>query len=331
MGDISGPKQRGTGPLLLAFTVLYISWGTTYLPIHKGVQIAPPFLFSGLRLVFAGLLILAFLWWRGESLRLTRRELGILCITGCFFFLGGNGLLALALQHNKSGLTAVITSPSPLYVVLLELLIPRGDRLTWRGWLGLFLGLGGVLLLSLRTLTEEEMAFNTGLWFSLGSTLSWAIGSLWTRHAPLEGSPFRTGGYQLLIGGLGLSLLGLILGEGSRMTAQQWPPMVCFYFCYLLVVGSLLGFLAFNYVLAHTSTAMAGTYAYVNPVVALFVAAWLDGEQITPLILVCMALILSGVALVKMGGVRPRLLAELSVTGEARVHLTRPGVHATRQ
>jgi drug/metabolite transporter (DMT)-like permease len=319
-------KKAWSWPLILAFAVLYISWGTTYLAMRYGVQTIPPFLFSGLRLVCAGFLILVFLSWRGESLRVSRRELFILMMTGCFFFMGGNGFLSLALMDMPSGLTAVITSPTPLVVALLELFVPRGDRLTWRGWLGLSIGCFGVLLLSLPILAGAGSISPWNLWFAFGSTVSWAIGSLWTRHAPLEGSPFRTAGYQLFIGGIGLSLLGLALGEGQRFSWEAWTPSVCASFVYLLAVGSLAGFCAFTYVLAHTSTAMAGTYSYVNPVVALVVGAMFDTDQITLATVACMMLILSGVALVRLGGLQTRTLGILSVPRDGRVHVARPGV-----
>src|SRR5262245_51730686 len=125
----SPAKKTWSWPLILAFAVLYISWGTTYLAMRVGVKVVPPFLFSGLRLAAAGSLILIFLAWRGESLRVSRRELLILVLTGCFFFMGGNGLLSLALQIMPSGLTAVISSPTPLFVALMELFVPHGDRL----------------------------------------------------------------------------------------------------------------------------------------------------------------------------------------------------------
>lgn len=326
MSDTATVRKGWSWPLVLAFAVVYLSWGTTYLAMKLGVEVVPPFLFSGLRLTLAGLLILVFLAWRGVSLRVTRRELLFLTLTAIFFFMGGNGMLSLALMTIPSGLAAVIVSPTPLCVALLELFIPWGDRLTWRGWLGLLLGFGGVVMLSAPKLGGTEIAMNWGLLFAFGSTLTWAIGSLWTRHAPVSGSPFRIAGYQLFLGGLGLTLMGIAFGEGAQFTWAVWTPKIWFCFLYLLAVGSVAGFLAFNYVLAHSSTAMAGTYSYVNPVVALIVGALFDGEQITLPVLGCMALILSGVALVRMGGVRTRVLVEVSVPGDSRVHLARPGV-----
>jgi drug/metabolite transporter (DMT)-like permease len=239
-------------------------------------------------------------------------------VVGICLFVFGNGLITLAEKTIPSIVTAVLVATTPIWFALLEALWPWGERLTLRGWLGLALGMAGVLVLLTPELRQIDHFFDDlGPLLVLGSAFSWAIGSFVLRHRKKgqQSSHLLSAAYQMLIGGTTLTLVGLVAGESSELTAASLTPTAIFSFFYLLVVGSLVGFVAYNWLLGHVSPALVGTYAYVNPVVAILVG-WLIGhETLSPWILGGVAVILSGVALVRIGGVRPaRLIANKSLT-----------------
>ena len=292
--------------VVLAFALIYTSWGTTYLAIRKGVydEQLPPALFGGVRVCIAGLLLLGYLTLRGQSIRLTLRDLRIVALGGCILFVGGNGLITLAEATVPSGVAAVLAATTPLWIGLFGMLWPGGERLCVRGWLGLGIGLVGVVvLLSPRLRDPAEFVRDLGPLLVIGSACCWSFGSVLMRHQRLTGSHLSAAAYQMAIGGGCLALLGLATGEVERLPAVITPGAAGA-FCYLLVVGSLIGFVAYNWLLGHVSAAQVGTYAYVNPAVAV-VVAWVAGEEMTPWLFAGIAIILAGVALVRAAGVRP--------------------------
>lgn len=298
--------------LVLALAIVYISWGTTYFAIKEGVKTLPPALFAGPRLAVAGAVLLGWLLLRGESLRLTWAELGRLSLSAAAMFLGGNWLITVGEKTVDSGVASVLVATTPLFMAVLELLCPWGERLTWKGWVGLLAGLVGVVILLGPKLEQpSSLIEDLGPALVLGSAFCWALGSLILRYGRQRTSVFVAAGYQMLVGGLGLTALGVALGEVQQLTPDALTPGAITAFFYLLVVGSLLGFVAYAWLLANVSAAMAGTYAYVNPIVAIFVGWLLGGEEITGAILAGMAVILLGVALVRGGGVQPARLAGL--------------------
>jgi drug/metabolite transporter (DMT)-like permease len=297
----ASPQRPAAWSLLLAFTLVYLSWGTTYLAIKRGVkdEQLPPALFGGVRVCLAGALLLGYLALRGERLRLNRRDLAGVAVGGVLLFVGGNGLITLAEKTVPSGVAAVLVATTPLWIALLEMLWPRGERLSGRGWLGLGLGLAGVLFLLAPKLREPaDLLSEVGPLLVLGSAGSWSLGALVLRYWRVKASHLAGAGYQMFLGGGCLALLGLVLGEAAHLPAQVTPGAAGA-FIYLLIVGSLVGFVAFNWLLGHVSAARAGTYAYVNPVVAILVGCLLDGEELTGWIVGGITVILGGVALVR--------------------------------
>jgi drug/metabolite transporter (DMT)-like permease len=305
-------QRPATWALVLGFACVYISWGTTYLAIRVGVdrEHLPPALFGGTRVCLAGLLLLGFLALRGERLALSRPDWGRIFWTSILLFVAGNGLVTLAMQKVPSGVTAVLVASTPLWIGLFEMFWPGGDRLTARGWFGLLVGLGGVVILLAPKLDDpSDFWGDAGPLLVLLSACSWALGSLVMRHRRLS-CPHLTGAaYQMILGGGCLSLLGVAIGE-----SQQLPPQITggavFAFLYLLIVGSLVGFVAFNWLLGHVPAAKVGTYAYVNPVVAVFVGWSLGGEEIGAGLIASIAVILTGVALVRRGESSPHAQEE---------------------
>lgn len=289
--------------IVLAFALVYTSWGTTYYAMRVGVykEQLPPGLFGGVRVSLAGWLLLGYLGLRGERLRLTRSELFWTAISGVILFVAGNGLVTVAMGLVPSGVAAILVATTPLWLALLETLGPWGERLQARGWLGMLAGLGGVVLLMAPKLgdsTDPLQFLGPALIF--GSALSWALGSLVVRHRRGSNSHLVSAAYQMIIGGTGLALIGLILGEGQRLP-EQLTPRACVAFFYLLIIGSLVGFVSFNWLLGHVQASLVGTYAYVNPVIAVLVGWLLDREELSGWILAGMVVILAGVALVRGG------------------------------
>src|SRR5262249_18580923 len=190
---------------------------------------------------------------------------------------------------------------TPLWIALMEMLWPGGDRLTGRGWLGLLIGLAGVLLLLAPKLHDPaDFLVDAGPLLVLGSAASWSLGSLVMRYRRLGCSHLTAAAYQMILGGGSLTLLGLLLGEGGALTRDHFTAGAAFAFFYLLIVGSLVGFVAFNWLLGQVSAAQAGTYAYVNPLVAVLVGL-LDGEELTGWVVGGIVVTLAGVALVRGG------------------------------
>jgi drug/metabolite transporter (DMT)-like permease len=298
-------RRPPTWALVLAFGLVYLSWGTTYLAIREGVKDLPPALFGGVRITTAGLLLFAFLALRRQPLRLPRRDLLWVALAGVLLFLGGNGLITWGEMTVESGAASVLAATTPLWLGLLELVRPGGERLAIWGWLGLLAGLVGVLLLLPLPHDLAEFFRRPGPFLVIASAFCWALGSLVLRGRSRRGPHLTMAAYQMVIGGGSLVLAGLLIGEASQLTPEHFTSTAVFAFFYLLIVGSLVGFLAFTYLLQHVSATLAGTYAYVNPAVAILVGWLLGGERLTLGVLGGMAAILTGVALVRAGTVRP--------------------------
>ncbi|HLJ94024.1 MAG TPA: EamA family transporter [Gemmataceae bacterium] len=297
------PHPPAPWSVALAFGLVYLSWGTTYLAIKKGVQVFPPALFGGSRIALAGCLLMAYLALRRQPLRMPVRDFLWTALVGVLLFVGGNGLITVGEKFVASGVASVLVATTPLWMALLEMLWPWGERLRGRGWVGLFIGLAGVLLLLAPRLQRPASLWeDAGPLLVLGSSFAWSIGSFILRYPRLRGPHLTVAAYQMLVGGLGLVLIGLLAGETGALELERITPVGIYAFFHLLVFGSLIGFVAYNWLLGHVSAALAGTYAYVNPLVAILVGWFMDQEPITGWILGGMVVILAGVALVRGGG-----------------------------
>ena len=295
-GAAAAPEIVPGWKVIAALLILYSCWSTTYLAIRIGVKDTPPFLFAGTRVTLAGLCLLAFLSLSGgwRAAWMSPRDLAWTCLVGLFLFVGGNGLVTLAQRSIESGLAALLIATTPLWMALLESIWPGGERLHVAGWFGLALGMAGVGLLA-----RGQQGEAAGMALVLCSACAWGIGSFIQRKLRLKGSPYLHAGWQMVFGGLATTLIGLVIGESGRVTAETFTPRAVAAFFYLLVVGSLVGFVAYIWLLKHVGTAVAGTYAYVNPVLAVILGAVVDGERVTPFMLAAVPLVLSSVALVR--------------------------------
>ncbi len=303
MNTAPAERRPAAWALVLAFSLVYVVWGTTYFAIKVGVHTLPACLFGGVRIGCAGLVLFAILWLRGESLRLPRRELLIAAVVGMLLFVVGNGLVTVAEKTVDSGVTSVLVATTPLWIALAEMFWPGGERLTLRGWVGLLMGLAGVLVLLAPQLHEPRTFLgNLGPLLVLGSASAWSVGSILLRRFRRPGSHFVSAAYQMVLGGGALALVGVVTGELPALTRDKFTPDAVLAFFYLLMVSSLVAFLAYIWLLQHVSATLAGTYAYVNPAVAVLVGWLLGKEPITGWLVGGMLVILAGVALVRAGG-----------------------------
>ncbi len=296
--------RPATWAVVFAFVLIYLSWGTTFLAIRDGVyhEHLPPALFGGSRVALAGLILLGYLWLRGEPLRFTLPAFQWVALTSLLLFVGGNGLITTAERTVESGVASVLASTTPLWLALMEMFWPRGERLSLRGWLGLLLGLAGMLVMLGPTIERPAVLLSDpGPLLVIGSAVSWALGSLVSRYHRPQGSHLAAAAYQMVVGGTCLTLIGLMIGEARELSTDQLTGRAVFSYLYLLIVGSLVGFVAFNWLLGHVSATLVGTYAYVNPVIAILVGWLVGGEAITGRVVAGVAVILSGVALVRAG------------------------------
>lgn len=276
-------------PVLLALLGVYLIWGSTYLAMRFAIEGLPPLLMGGIRYVCAGGLILLFLRLRGQPWP-TRRQWRDSAIVGALLLLGGNGLVGLALERGvSSGLSALVVGATPLFALVFAGL--WGQRAHGREWLGIALGMAGLALLNFGH--EFRASPAAGALLVLAS-LSWAFGSMWGKRLDLPRG-FMASGAQMLAGGMAMLLASPLRGEavaGMPSDKALWA------LAYLIFVGAILGFSAYVYLLGTVRPALATSYAYVNPLVAVVLGAWLGGERVDVVELAGLGVILAGVVLV---------------------------------
>jgi drug/metabolite transporter (DMT)-like permease len=294
--------QRPTSrqKLIAAFASLYFVWGSTYLGIRFAIETIPPLLMAGIRFLIAGSLMYFWGVLRGHE-RPTRAHWKTAAIIGLMLLLVGNGGLSWSEQLIPSGVAALIVAVSPLWFVLLEW-IHGGVKPTAGVVLGLFLGtLGIVVLIDPANLVGGLSVDIVGALVLLGSSICWAVGSIYSRRASL---PAIANGMEMLMGGVGLLVVGTLTGEWSSFHPSAITMRSVLAVGYLIVFGSIIGFSSFVYVLHSTTPARASTYAYVNPIVAVLIGWSIGGETLGGRILLAAALIIAAVAAITILGTR---------------------------
>lgn len=288
---------------VVAWLNVCVIWGTTYLAIRIGVGHMPPMLFAGIRWIVAGALFIAFLAWQGKTLP-RAGELIHLAVVGLCLIGFGNGLVVFAEQWIPSGLAALLITTVPFFLVGMEALLPKGPRLNATIMTGLLLGLAGVGLIfgeDLRYLADPDNLL--GVLGLLGAVFFWSIGSLYSKYVRVDVHPLMGASVQMLIAGIVLTAIGLALGEWPRLTFEING---LFSLAYLIVVGSLVGYSSYIYVITKLPLSLISTYAYINPVIALFLGWLVLDEKLNFQIAVAAAVILLGVFIVKQGTSRLR-------------------------
>jgi drug/metabolite transporter (DMT)-like permease len=291
---------------VLAFATVYLVWGSTYLAIRVAVESMPPFALAAVRFALAGALLMTVLRARGAAWP-TAGQWRAAAVSGFFLLLGGNGLVTWAERSVPSGVTALLIGSGPLFVVLVEWAWPGGSRPRPLTAIGMLLGFAGVAWLAAPWQNAgAESLPPAGVAAILIACVSWAIGAIYGRHVHEPAPPFTAAAAQMLAGSVSLALVALVRGEFAgwdiaSTTVRSWTA-----FAYLVLVGSLAGYSAFVWLVKHASPAQTATYAYVNPVVAVFLGWLLLGEPVGPRTLAASAVILGAVVIVTLGKKRKR-------------------------
>lgn len=289
----------------LALISIYIIWGSTYLAIRFAVQTIPPFLMVSTRFLFAGAILYSLRRLRGDKPP-TRSQWIAAGIVGFLLLVGGNGLVVWAEQYVPSGVTALITGSAPLWMALIDAVRPGGRRPGWLTVVGLVMGFIGILVL----IGTEELSSGAGKGVLLGlgvlfvATFFWALGSLYSRGARLPASPLLGTGSEMLVGGSILMLIATLTGEWSQLdlAAISWRSWLGW--LYLIIFGALVGFAAYTWLLRSAPTPLVSTYAYVNPLIAIFLGNMLAQEMLTPRLLLGAAIIIGAVVLINVSRIQ---------------------------
>jgi drug/metabolite transporter (DMT)-like permease len=291
--------------ILLAFFIIYFVWGSTYLGIRVGVREVPPFLLAAVRFTLAGAVLYGWMRLKGAASP-TAKEWRAAFLLGTLMFLIDYGSLFWAEQRVPSGLAAVILASIPLFITVLEITVLRTQRLTVRLAVGLVVGILGVLVLMAKSVSLGEAPLDrAGAVAILVAALGWSAGTILTRRLPLPSSKAMSAAAQMLLGGLQLFVLAAVSGEFAGFHPLQVSPIAWFALLYLIVFGSLIGFTAYVWLLHYESPTMVGTYAYVNPVVAVAVGHFVGGESIGSRTLLGTLLVLASVLMITVLPGRP--------------------------
>jgi len=289
-------KQHGFR-VALCFALVYVFWGSTYLAIKIAVEHIPAAMMGASRFLISGPLMLAFCALTGRTIKVSRHDFLRVAVIGILLLTGGNVLLAWSEKTVDSGLAALIVAVVPIWVALIEGFFLKGDRLRGRGWLGLFLGIAGLAVLlwpDLRN-TSAERAKLLAAGVLLFGSLSWTVGSIISRRSKLSIGPFAATGWEMTIAGVANLLISLAIGDVHETV---WTPRGIGAILYLVTFGSMVGFTAYIWLLEHVPTPKVATYAYVNPVVAVFLGWLIAGERLDWYIGGELVVIVAAVALV---------------------------------
>lgn len=316
--QIGHPEKKAAtkASIVLAFASVYFFWGSTYTAIRIGAQDMPALLLSGTRFFIAGLILLGWCRWRGLKLIWPPKTLLMLGLIGLLLLGGGNVGLVFAEKTIPSGLASLALAVMPIDIALIEMILPGGEPLPGRGWLGLllgFLGLAALLWPSLHTGISGDSTLLWALAALLGGALCWAIGSIFSRRARLPVNSFVAAAWQMVIAGACCLALGSAVGQWPQfhLTARAAGSLA-----WLISGGSLLGYTGFVFLIEHVPVAKVSSYSYVNPVVAVLLGVVLLGERLEAAEFAGMAGILVAVFLLTTAQVkaRPRLAEELKQT-----------------
>ena len=286
--------------IIVAFAALYLIWGSTYLGIRFAIETIPPFLMAGTRFLMAGVIMYAIAWSQGIGKSNWMNWRTSLIIGACLL-LGGNGGVTMSEKYIDSGLAALIVAVVPIYIVVLGWatgMTPKPMPILWLGLVGGFIGVGILLAPALRFSSNNGRHPAIGMSILLVSSFIWSAGSLYSRTAKHAASPFLTAAQQMLCGGLLLLFAGVATGETRRFNPSSISILSVASFVYLVIIGAVVGYTAYIWLLRHCDPAKVATYAYVNPIVAVVLGTAFAGETLTLRTLIAAVLIIGSVALV---------------------------------
>lgn len=310
---------------IAALATVYVIWGSTYLAIRFAVATLPPFLMAGVRFAVAGLLL--YIWTRSRGTpRPTWGNVRSAIIVGLLLLVAGNGLVVWAETVVPSSLAALLISMTPIWMAVIMWVRPGGVRPSLPVAIGLGLGFVGVALLIGPGLLQGGGNL-LGLIVLPLAALSWALGSVYSRDANMPASPLMGTALEMLAGGVALLIIGVVAGEPARVNLHAFSAQSVLALIYLIIFGSLIAFSAYVWLLKTTNLALVSTYAYVNPVVAVFLGWAFASEQLTPMTLIAAAVIVAAVVIITTFRTTPKPVA--APKGEATsLDLTAPGATA---
>ncbi len=292
--------------VLASFAAVYLIWGSTYFGIAVAVRTMPPHIMAGIRFIVAGAALFAFLRWRGAPLPNLIQWRSAL-IVGILLLGLGNGSVAWAETMVPTGLASLMIAAVPLWMVLMDWARPGGTHPKGGEFAGIALGLVGIVLLVGPAALGLDRPLNyIGVAIMLLASVSWSLGSIYSRHAAIPENPLTLTAMEMLLGGIFLMGMALPLGEYNHFSFAQVSPESWAALLYLMVLGSLVGFSAYVFLLQVSTPAKVSTYAYVNPVVAVFLGWAFLGEELSPLTLLASAVIIAGVAIITYFNTRPQ-------------------------
>ncbi len=295
----SNPENRHSLKVAIAFGLVYVFWGSTYLAIGiTSAEGIPPFVMCAVRFLIAGPLMLAACAVFGRNVRISKQEAVRLAVIGGLLLVGGNGGLAWAEQYVPTGFAALIIAVTPIWFLVLETFVFRGDRMSRRGLIGLAMGIVGIAILVWPKITHRDalgVMQLVGSILLLFSSMSWAIGSVFSRKWQMKVDPLVATSWEMIFAGLGHVVLVMITGELHRTSFNQRGIVAVLY---LVVFGSWIGYTAYIWLLKHVPTPKVATYAYVNPIVAVFLGWIVLHERFDHFMLAGTVVIIAAVVLV---------------------------------
>jgi drug/metabolite transporter (DMT)-like permease len=293
-----GHVRASRSQIVAAFASIYVIWGSTYLAIRYAVQTIPPFLMGGFRFVISGAALYAWARYRGAA-RPSRIHWRNAIIAGGFLLVGGNGAVVWAEQFVPSGMTALLVSILPFWLVIIEWVRPPRRRPAAAVLIGLIVGfIGIIVLVGPGNLGGHGDVRPIGALVLILGSLSWAIGSFFSRDADLPASGLLTTGMEMLGGGALMLIVGILSGELSHFAISHVSMASAMGLLYLVTFGSLLGFTSYIWLLDKVSPARLGTYAYVNPIVAVLLGWAIAGERLSFRTAIAAAIVICAVALI---------------------------------
>lgn len=286
--------------VLLAYISVCIFWGSTYMAIRVGVQDMPPLFFASIRFIVAGILLLGVCKCMGIQIGADKQEWGKQSIIGILMLTFGNGAVSYAEQWVHSGIASLVVAMVPLFILVIEsVYYKRLMTNTW-GIIGLISGLSGIAYLSISGTGKEGINL-FGIIVTLCGCLFWSVGSVYASTIKSKSNVFANAGKQMLGGGFGLLILSVVTGEVGRWNISSSGV---FALAYLIIFGSIVAYSCYIYVLRHWSGTKAGTYALVNPIVALVLGAILLKEPLSINVLITTVLILGSVIIIQKSRLR---------------------------
>lgn len=303
---MTAPEKIPTkAALVTGFITIYLLWGSTYLGIKIAVETLPPFLMASARFLIAGFIAMAWIALT-RGFKATRRQWIDNSIIGALLLLGGNGLVSWSEQKIPSGIATLVVSLGPLFIVLLDWAVlffsrdkSRGNRPTLATFLGVGLGIIGLVVLVGPSLGKGGAQLDP--WRVGGLVLacfSWSLGSIYTRYARTPAEPFTAAAIQMLAGSVWLFMASLLMREPAHFHFALVSGRSLIAWSYLIVAGSLIGFTTFVWLMKHSTPALVSTYAYVNPIVAVFLGWMFAGEAVGTRMFIAAAVIIAGVAII---------------------------------